>query len=393
MKKYLFSLMMMAMGSALVTSCLSNDDDNKRKDPEVVTITSGVYVVNNGTWNHNNGSLSYFDYGTLQTSQLLEGVSGLGDTPNDAFTKGDTIFIVGSTENTIFVVNKKNFNIIKRISTTETMGEAEGYNPRHITGLGNNIYFTTYGGYVGVIDAKSLTMSQTKYKVGSGPEGLAVGGSASNPFLYVANSDYAYGNGSISKIDLSSGDVEEIKNEMIKNPQEIIAIGNDLYILDWGYYDESWSHQIDPGLYLYKDGNVNKLIADATGMGAGLLYYNNEIIGYLIVTFNNPYGSTSKPTYSTFNTYSGERKTLTLSGEPSGYEIFSPAAIAVDPLRGNIIIASRPIDPETGYASYTLPGYANMYTSDGVYIKDTHFQTGIEPHMIGFTFDKQIINY
>jgi hypothetical protein len=197
MKKYLFSLMMMAMGSALVTSCLSNDDDNKRKDPEVVTITSGVYVVNNGTWNHNNGSLSYFDYGTLQTSQLLEGVSGLGDTPNDAFTKGDTIFIVGSTENTIFVVNKKNFNIIKRISTTETMGEAEGYNPRHITGLGNNIYFTTYGGYVGVIDAKSLTMSQTKYKVGSAPEGLAVGGSASNPFLYVANSNYADGNGSI----------------------------------------------------------------------------------------------------------------------------------------------------------------------------------------------------
>ena len=65
MKKYLFSLMMMAMGSALVTSCLSNDDDNKRKDPEVVTITSGVYVVNNGTWNQ--------DQKTGDTEGILDG--------------------------------------------------------------------------------------------------------------------------------------------------------------------------------------------------------------------------------------------------------------------------------------------------------------------------------
>lgn len=393
MKKYLFSLMMMAMGSALVTSCLSNDDDNKRKDPEVVTITSGVYVVNNGVWGQNNGSMSYFDYETLQTSQLLEGVSGLGDTPNDAYTKGDTIFVVGSTENTIFVVNKKNFNIIKRISTTETMGEVEGNTPRHITGYGNNIYFTTYGGYVGIIDAKSLTVSKNKYQVGSAPEGLCMGGSVSEPVLYVANSDYGsnVGNASISKINLISGNVEEIKHEKIINPQEIFAIGNELFILDWGYYDESWN-QKEAGLYHYDNGNVKKLIADATGMGIGALYAYNEFIGYLFVTFNNPYGC-DKPTYSTYNTYTAQTSSLILSGEPSGAEIFSPAAIAVDPLRGNIIIASRQVDPDTGYASYTLPGFANMYTSNGEYIKDTHFQTGIEPHMIGFTFDQEIINY
>jgi hypothetical protein len=387
MNKYLFGFMMMVMSAALVTSCLS-DDDNNDNDKTTVTITSGLYVVNNGVWGQNNGSLTYFDYATLKEQQLLSGASGLGDTPNDAYTKGDTIFVVGSTENTIFVVNKKDFSIIKRVSTTEAMGAEEGNTPRHITGYGNNIYFTTYGGYVGILDAKSLTMSQIKYKVGSAPEGLAVGGTASEPILYVANSDYGYGNASISKIDLSSGTVEEIKYEKIQNPQEIVALGNELYILDWGHYDEMWN-QIDAGLYYYYNGSTKQLVADATGLGVGMVYVNNQVVGYLLVTFNNPYGMTTAPTYTLYNTYTNTRSNLILTGEPKGYEIFSPAAIAIDPIRGKIIIASRPMDPDTGYASYTLPGYANMYTTNGEYIENTHFQTGVEPHMIGFALGKQ----
>ena len=116
----------------------------------------------------------------------------------------------------------------------------------------------------------------------------------------------------------------------------------------------------------------------------------------MLVTYNAPYGGTAKPTYNTYNTYTGFKGTLTLSGD-SGHEIFSPAAIAVDPYTGNIIIASRPKDPDSPasspWASYTLPGYANMYTSSGQYIDGTNFQTGIEPHMIGFTIGKRTITY
>lgn len=398
MKKYLLSLMMLAMGSALVTSCLS-DDDNKN-EPLIVTNTSGVYVINNGSWNQNNGSLTYFDYGTLQTRQLLNGAGGLGDTPNDAYTKGDTIFVVGSTDNTIFAVNRKDFSIIKAISTTETMGAAEGYNPRHITGYGNNIYFTTYGGYVGIIDAKTLQVSQIKYQVGSGPEGLAMGGSATEPILYVANSDYGYGNASISKIKLSNGTVEEIKNEKIQNPQEVIPYGDGFFFLDWGHYTEDYSQQLDAGLYYYSNGKdgekVEKVVEDATGVGVGVLYVGTTAVGYNLITFNAPYGSTSQPTYSMFNTYTGTKTTLTLKGD-QGYEIFSPAAIAVDPLRGFIVIASRQKDPDSPaeypYASYTLPGYANMYTTGGDYIQNSHFETGIEPHMIGFLYGEETYTY
>ena len=391
MKKYLLSFLMMAMGAVLVTSCLSDDNSDKNDSSTIVT-TTGLYVINNGTWNQNNGSMTYFDYEKLTATQVLQGAGGLGDTPNDAYTKGDTIFVVGSTENTIFAIDKKNLNIIRQVSTTAEMGEAEGYNPRHITGYNNKLYFTTYGGYVGELDANSLSLTN-KWKVGSAPEGIAIGGTSAAPILLVANSDYGYGNASVSKITIGSGQVETITNEKIRNPQEILADENGFYFLDWGYYDENWN-QKEAGLYYYVNSSksVSKIISDATGMGVGLVYLNGYAVGYNIVTFNDPYGNTGKPTYTRFNSYTKTTDQLSLYGD-TGMEIISPAAIAVDPVTGNIVIASRSKDPDTGYTSYTLPGYANMYSSEGRYIENSHFQTGIEPHMIGFTLGKVTINY
>ena len=391
MKKYLLSFLMMAMGAVLATSCLSDDNSDKNDSSTIVT-TTGLYVINNGTWNQNNGSMTYFDYEKLTATQVLQGAGGLGDTPNDAYTKGDTIFVVGSTENTIFAIDKKNLNIIRQVSTTAEMGEAEGYNPRHITGYNNKLYFTTYGGYVGELDANSLSLTN-KWKVGSAPEGIAIGGTSAAPILLVANSDYGYGNASVSKITIGSGQVETITNEKIRNPQEILADENGFYFLDWGYYDENWN-QKEAGLYYYVNSSksVSKIISDATGMGVGLVYLNGYAVGYNIVTFNDPYGNTGKPTYTRFNSYTKTTDQLSLYGD-TGMEIISPAAIAVDPVTGNIVIASRSKDPDTGYTSYTLPGYANMYSSEGRYIENSHFQTGIEPHMIGFTLGKVTINY
>lgn len=164
----------MVMGASLLTSCL-NDNDNNNNQPVKIPITTGLYVVNNGQWNKNNGSLTYFDYTTLKAQQLFSGVGELGDTPNDAYTKGDTIFIVVSTDNMIVAYNKKTNSVIDRISTTDEMGATEGYTPRHIIGYGDNIFFTTYGGYVARLDAKTLTVTD-KAQVGSAPEGLTLGG-------------------------------------------------------------------------------------------------------------------------------------------------------------------------------------------------------------------------
>lgn len=390
MKKYILSFVMMVMGASLLTSCLS-DNDNKNNQPITVPVTTGLYVVNNGQWNQNNGSLTYFDYKTMTAQELL-GPGELGDTPNDAYTKGDTIFIAVNTDNMIVVYNKKTNSVIDRVSTTEEMGEIEGNGPRHIIGYGNYIYFTTYGGYVAQMDAKELTVTD-KVKVGSAPEDLSLGGTSDAPVLYVANSDYGYGNASVSKVTVKAngfGAVETITSEKIQNPQDILAVGNGFYYIDWGHYTDDYSKQLDAGLYYYENGAVSLLVENATGMGVGMVYAAGYAVGYNIVTFNNPYGSDSKPTYNTYNTYTRSKTTLTLTGD-TGNEIFSPAAIAVDPLTGNIVIASRAKDPDTGSASFTLPGYANIYNYNGQFVKGSNFQTGIEPHMIGFTLGTQTI--
>ena len=390
MKKYILSFVMMVMGASLLTSCLS-DNDNKNNQPITVPVTTGLYVVNNGQWNQNNGSLTYFDYKTMTAQELL-GPGELGDTPNDAYTKGDTIFIAVNTDNMIVVYNKKTNSVIDRVSTTEEMGEIEGNGPRHIIGYGKYIYFTTYGGYVAQMDAKELTVTD-KVKVGSAPEDLSLGGTSDAPVLYVANSDYGYGNASVSKVTVKAngfGAVETITSEKIQNPQDILAVGSGFYYIDWGHYTDDYSKQLDAGLYYYENGAVSLLVENATGMGVGMVYAAGYAVGYNIVTFNNPYGSDSKPSYNTYNTYTRSKTTLTLTGD-TGNEIFSPAAIAVDPLTGNIVIASRAKDPDTGSASFTLPGYANIYNYNGQFVKGSNFQTGIEPHMIGFTLGTQTI--
>lgn len=387
MKKYLLSLASMMMGAFLFTSCLG---DNKSDDtPRTITTTSGAFIINNGLQHNNNGSLTYFDYKTKIATQTLKGFDGLGDTPNDAYVMGDTIFVVSDTENMIFLVNRKNLTIIDYVSTTEEMGEADGVSPRAITGYNNKLYFTTYGGYVGELNPKTLQVER-KFKVGSAPEGLAIGGTTSQAYLYVCNSNYGKGDGSISKIKMPSGEImEPIKNDKVQNPQKLFVIGEDLYVLDWGHFTDT--QQLDAGLYSIYGSNVKQVVKDATGADAVVIYYNGQAVGYEIITFNYPWGNTS-PTYSKYNTYTDQTTILTLSND-NGYKIESPCAIGVDPLSGYIIIASRTISKETGYADYTVPGFANMYTNDGVYIEGTHFQTGVEPHMIGFTLDKTVVTY
>ena len=387
MKKYLLSLASMMMGAFLFTSCLG--DNKNDTTPQTITTTSGAFIINNGQWNKNNGSLTFFDYKTTSAQTVLKN-GGLGDTPNDAYLMGDTIFVVGSTDNTIFLVNRKTLSLIDYVSTTEEMGEEDGVNPRAITGYNNKLYFTTYGGYVGELNPKTLQVER-KFKVGSAPEGLAFGGTTSQVYLYVCNSNYGYGGGSISRINMSTGSIDEIKNDKVQNPQKLFVIGEVLYVLDWGHYTDDYSQQLDAGLYVVADGTASLLVKDATGADAVVIYYGGQAVGYEIVTFNYPYGSKT-PTYSKYNTYTGTVSALTLSGD-SNYKIESPAAIGVDPLTGNIVLASRTISKETGYADYTVPGFANMYTNDGVYIEGTHFQTGVEPHMIGFTLDKTVVTY
>lgn len=393
MKKYLLSIAVMLMGSTLLTGCLG--DSNNNNEPTKVTVTDGIFVINNGNQiNGIDGSLTVADYSDAAARQnVYKTVNGtsLGGTPNDACVLGSKIYVVGSEENTIFVLNAKTFKEIARVSTIGLLGD-RGATPRHIIAYDNRVYFTTYGttkydgtgnGYVAVIDTLNFGL-QGSYPVGVAPEGLTLGGVTSSDnkttfMLYVCNSGYGVVQGSISTINLSSGSVSEVKNAMIHNPQEIAVAGSTMYIIDWGYYDENWD-QHEMGLYEVSGEQAVKLVADATGMGC---------LGYNIVTYNYPYGA-DKATYTIYNIQTRSSMNFNPSGD-SARPIVSPSAISIDPNTGYVLIASRVIDSATGYPSYSMPGYVNIYNGSGAFVKS--FDAGVEPHMIGFTYATKTLVY
>ena len=386
MKKNLLSFAVMAMGATLLTGCLG--DDSKGGDtPAEIVVTKGAFVINNGSsYQSIDGSLTYLDFSTnTAKTDVYKDVNGksLGGTPNDVMVYGQKVYIVGSDENTIFVLDVRNFKELAEVSTTDLLGDADGNTPRRIAAYEDKVYFTTYGGYVAAIDTISFSL-KAKYKVGSYPEGLALGASSSSstsPAVYVANSDWGMGNGSISCIDLTSGSVTESKYDKVKNPQEIAAAGSTLYVLDYGHYNEDYTQQLDAGVYMISGSNTSLVVPNATGMAAA---------GYTIYTFNDPWGGTTGPSYSIYNIEYGALSTLSLYGD-SSHPIIAPAAIAIDPNTGYIYIASRSKDPDTGYPSYALPGFVNAYNSNGQYVGS--FDTGVEPHKIEFSYGTAKIVY
>ena len=125
MKKFLLSFAVMLMGSSLLTSCLESDD-NKNQVQEYVA-TQGALIINNGSVSSSiDGSLTFLDFTTDPYSvqqNVFKNANGqsLGGTPNDVIVHGNKIYITGSDENAVFVLDKKSFRLIQKISKISTV--------------------------------------------------------------------------------------------------------------------------------------------------------------------------------------------------------------------------------------------------------------------------------
>ena len=358
MKKFLLSFAVLTMAMSLMTAC-SSDDDDDAPVMKPVDVSNGMFLVGSGNKNAGiDGNVSYIDYSkgvTVPNAFKAANGKSVGKTANYITVYGSKLYIVVDGEATIWVCDKQTLKIVKQISTTQLLGEADGVSPRAAVGYEGKLYFTCYGasytggaGIVAAIDTISFAKQQT-YAVGSYPNGLTL----CNGYLFVANSDY--GNNikpSLSKIDLKSGAVSEIKDAVITNPMEILTVGDAVYYLDYGTYDENWNQTGAGVRKVTLDGKVSKVV-DGTSMCSD---------GKKIYTVNAPYGG-SGINYNIYDTTTG----ATTSWEPS--DIFSPAVIAADPVTGNVFIVSYQKNPDTGYAGYALPSYTNQYDASGKFVK------------------------
>lgn len=366
--KKLLSFAVLAMCMFSLSSCDDDDDDNPYV-PQPVDVSTGAFIVNSGnSGSQIGGSLTYIDFATMSATQSVfksANIRELGKTANDAVIYGSKMYIVVTGENTVEVVDKNTMVSLKQIKTTDAnvLGATNGTQPRHIIAGNKKVYVSTFAGYVAEIDTTSLEMTNS-YVAGSYPEGMALNGDK----LYVANSSYGNGtNPSISCIDLTNGTTTDFKDAKITNPVAVSIIDGELYILDSGQYDAAWN-QIGAGVKKISNGTVTDVV-DATMMA---------VLGSEIYFINNPYGATST-TYGVYNLTSGQLYTFPIA---EADKPFSPNAIGVDPVTGNVFIASYSQNPDTGYAGYSIPGYVNIYKQDGSLVNT--LSTGVGPTAITF---------
>ena len=155
-----------------------------------------IIVLDEGTWQSDNGRLTYFENGAIVSNQWFRDVNGtkLGDTPCDIIQINDNLLAISvNTPNIIQFITPEG----KSVGVTEDVP-----NNRFMASDGKYVYVTSYAhecntasglmtfekGFVAKIDVSDFKVTDA-VEVGYEPEGLALYGG----HLFVANSGgYAF---------------------------------------------------------------------------------------------------------------------------------------------------------------------------------------------------------
>jgi YVTN family beta-propeller protein len=210
--------------------------DHVEPAEEVFQFGNGMLILNEGGFNANNASLSYYDYDkTTLTADIFKTVNqrDLGDVGNDLKVYGSKMYIVMNASGTLEVLNAKTAKSIKQISFKN--GEINRQ-PRSIVFHKNKAFISSFDGKVAVLDTTSLVIEKF-IEVGRNPDQMAI----ANGKLYVANSgglSFPNYDNSVSVIDLNT--LEEIKKiTVVMNPGKVAADQyGDVYVLSIGNYGD-----------------------------------------------------------------------------------------------------------------------------------------------------------
>lgn len=215
---------------------LSCKKKNVETNEQVLSISEGYLVLNEGLFNQNNASLTWYDGKTgnvtldvFQTNNQR----GLGDTGNDMMRYGDKIYVVVNVSSIIEVLDA---NTLKSVKQIPMIAGNKSKQPRNILGYGSNVFVSCFDGYVDVIDTVSFQIIK-RIKVGDNPENLCL----LNQQLLVANSgglNPPQMDSTISIVDLNT--LSEVKRIIIGiNPGNIIkGLKDHVYIISRGNYND-----------------------------------------------------------------------------------------------------------------------------------------------------------
>lgn len=352
-KRSFRAMALLMLGMVSFTACDDEEDDLKKSSNKV------IYVLNEGSWNNNNASVSAIDP-TDGSSYYYQFAAAngrnLGDTGQDILRYGGKIYIAVSGSNTIEVVDGNSLTSIKTIKPES----GKPGNPRGLAASDGKIYVSLYDGYVAKIDTTSLAIEDS-IAVGPNPEEITI----ANGCLYVAisdglNSGNGYPNGKyVSKIGLDSFKVAS-KIDVIVNPCRMASdkSGNVFVISNGNYADiPSTVQKID------KNDNVS-VVGKATYMTC----YENTLY-----TINSQWGV---PTieYVSYNTTSGSVESSSFISGTEDEIPSNPTCVSVNPKNGNILVGSY-----LTASDYLSNGYVYEYAGGSF---KTRYNAGVGPRKI-----------
>ncbi len=309
----------------------------------------GIYILNEGGFNMNNSSLTYYDFkskNTIQDVFLQSNNRGLGDVANDMKQYGSKIYIVVNNSEIIEIINPKNAKSIRQISLT-------GKQPRNIAFWEDKAYVSCFDGTVVRIDTTTMLIDGS-VTVGSNPEGVCI----VNNKLYVANSGGLSSpiiSNTVSVVDLNS--FTEIKRISVAIGPRILKADQygDLYVACTGNYSNipASFHRINT-------------MSDTAAENYNLQVQNFAILGNFAYLYSYNYTNQSKwfkvMDISTENIVKDNFVT-------DGTQISVPYGIAIDPVTNFVYI--------TDAGDYVSTGDVYCFNSNGVL--QFQFEAGIIP--------------
>lgn len=247
----------------------------KKPEPPAVPekYETGIVVLNEGLFEQNNASLSFYD-GETAYHQVFksENGRGLGDTANDfktySFGGKEYIIIAVDVSSQVEIIERKTMKSVAQIPFFDGINARE---PRQIEVHGTRAYVCNFDGTVGVIDLITNSVVDL-IEVGANPDGLAI----VNDRLYVSNSGglhYPVYDSTMSVINLSSLMVEETFETRINCSQMIVDDQGEIYLVSRGNYGD-----VSPALL--RIDPITNTVVETIEMSISSLAYDNNWMYY-----------------------------------------------------------------------------------------------------------------
>ena len=331
-------------------------------EPQPDAYAKGMYILNEGLFQLNNSSLSYYDF---TTGELTENIfldvnhRGLGDVGNDLQRYGSKLYCVVNNSNIVEVMD---FCTAKSLKTINMSGKQ----PRRLAFLDGKVYVSCFDDDVVRIDTATLEV-EAMLHTGPDPDGICV----CNGKIYVCNSgglNYPNYNNTVSVIDPVSFTVT--KNiTVVLNPTRVKAY-NDRYV----YVVSNGNYGDVPYAFQKIDCQTDEVVKTYD-----LEVLNFDIFQNLAYIYTYNFNTMTSAWISVLDLETDELVQEQFISD--GTQLQTPYNIKVNPLNGDVYIPDA--------ASYTANGDVYCFDSQGK--KKFSFEAGLCPSSMVFDFGEQDI--